>query len=91
MSERDDGGPAFPFTPNEQRQLPDGTWDQNGEPGDPGMSLRDYFAGKALEGLWALGDIRTLQGAAESCYDMADVMLAERKRREDRNDDDHPR
>lgn len=43
-----DGGPAFPFTPNEQMKLPDGTWDQNTDFGEPGMSLRDWLTGMAL-------------------------------------------
>ena len=46
---RDNSGPAFPFTPNEQMKLPDGAWDQNTEFGDPGMSLRMYLAGEALK------------------------------------------
>ena len=39
MSERDDGGPAFPIPADE----PGNTY--------TGMSLRDYFAGQALCGL----------------------------------------
>lgn len=49
-----------------------------------GMSLRDYFAAKALEGYWAFaGPDRLLQGfevTAGQCYTMADAMLAERNK-----------
>lgn len=44
MSERNDGGPAFPTTLWEERN---GV--QHGTPHD-GMSLRDYFAGQAMAG-----------------------------------------
>ncbi len=30
--------PAYPFVPNPQMQLADGTWDQNTEFGDPGFA-----------------------------------------------------
>ena len=46
---KETGGPAFPFTPGSQPTLPDGTWDQNWDPGDSGMTLRDYFAALASE------------------------------------------
>lgn len=49
--ERNDGGPAFPFTPHAQQMLPNGTWDQSYDPGESGMSLRDWLAGQALAGL----------------------------------------
>ncbi len=42
------GGPAFPFVPSTQPENQDGTWNQECEPGDPGMSLLDWFAGQAL-------------------------------------------
>lgn len=43
MNEINDGGPAFPEVPG----------DCNGYEGKSGMTLRDYFAGKALTGLLA--------------------------------------
>jgi hypothetical protein len=46
MNRPRDGGPAYPFAPNEQQQLQDGTWDQNTVDGDPGRSLRDHYAGQ---------------------------------------------
>ena len=84
----DDGGLAFPAT------APNG--DIHG-----GMSLRDYFAGRALVGLlsninwttvratqWALNDKCENQGkalllsAAVEAYECADVLVAEKRRRE---------
>jgi hypothetical protein len=40
-----DGGPAFPC---EQGREPCGTWNQTF---DSGMTLRDYFAAKAMQGI----------------------------------------
>ena len=85
MSKPEDGGPAFPFTPNEQRQLQDGTWDQNGESGDEGMSLRDWFAGQALTAAQALtlADGNRQLNTSELAmllYQIADAMIAEREK-----------
>jgi hypothetical protein len=89
----DDGGPAFPFTPNEQTILPNGTWNQTYEPGESGMSLRDWFAGMALQGI--VGSTvyvtaivtaedadppKILQSFAANAYDIADAMIAERNK-----------
>jgi len=61
------GGAAFPT----------GTWVA---PYNPGMTLRDYFAAKALAGfcagLEAEDDIEVLPSL---CYDLADAMLEARK------------
>ena len=58
-----DGGPAFPVM-----------WDYADN--ETGMSLRDWFAGQALEGRgydgWGAQDI------AEMAYEIADAMLAAR-------------
>lgn len=79
-----DGGPAFP--------QPQGK-DENGVPysareipGDSGMSLRDWFAGMALQGVIAkhptryspTGDPIDME-IALGAYDYADAMLAARK------------
>lgn len=68
-SKIDNGGPAFP-----SRFLP--------EPGIftyPGMSLRDWFAGQALQGArWEDGTIMYPVRAAQYAYQLADAMLAER-------------
>lgn len=64
------GGPAFPTT------NPLGVY------GDPnvGMSLRDWFAGMAMQGL--VSSPRSIPRAtmAEHAYLMADAMIAEREK-----------
>ena len=69
-----DGGPAYPYPSTEIYE--------------PGMSLRDHFAGQALEGIvdgpaWKQGVQQMLTEAsciATACYIVADAMLAERKK-----------
>lgn len=72
MSDRDDGGPAFPMA---------------GEPGiefDRGMSLRDWFAGQAMVGIQAACEAKDwpgdawLRDAARFAYMTADAMLKTR-------------
>ena len=71
-----DGGPAFPFR------------EQDGEGGYerfPGMSLRDYFAAAALQGLSAnncypIANL-TVSEMAVLAYRQADAMLAARERK----------
>ena len=68
---KNDGGPAFP------KGFPDaGTTSK-------GMSLRDWFAGMALQGLlssqqpdWTASD----EGSTFRAYKLADAMLAEREK-----------
>ena len=73
MSTVEDGGPAFPL----QSIGPDFA------PGYAGMSLRDYFAAKAMQGLLAqscgtaLGS--DLIHGAQYAYQMADAMLKARE------------
>lgn len=61
----------------------------NKEFGERGMTLRDYFAAKALQGDWAAQDLvnrgifgdatyEQLENAAKIYYRMADAMLKER-------------
>ncbi|GAA0237527.1 hypothetical protein GCM10009125_28020 [Castellaniella daejeonensis] len=74
MTQRNDGGPAFP------------AWELNGH-GQPemtcfGMSLRDYFAAKAMQ---AAATTRQSDGFTSSeraywAYRQADAMLAARGR-----------
>ena len=68
MSEKiNDGGPAFPLkAPLTSDYL--------------GMSLRDYFATAALQGLIAHKGFYPTDGAAD-CYKAADAMLAARDRK----------
>jgi hypothetical protein len=69
MSDKvEDGGPAFPLvTPND--------WSERAH----GMTLRDWFAGRALVGACSAP---FSEGAApemaRACYAMADAMLAAR-------------
>lgn len=66
------GGPAFPTTQYANGVSPSGH--------DQGMTLRDYFAAKAMQ---ALVSIPNQSGSekdfAEVAYDMADAMLEARK------------
>ena len=56
----DDGGPAFPHGPlGDSRQHEDGLISHQFA-AYPGMSLRDWFAGLAMQGLIAEGDERTV-------------------------------
>ena len=78
MSDTNTGGPAFPF--------PAYTY-PNGEinHGEGGMTMRDYFAAKALQGymvgLKPAQDIGPgmQDRIAEGMYSMADAMLAARE------------
>ena len=72
MAKADDW-PAFPLVTHE---MPNGA---GIEWGSSGMSLRDYFAGQALAGLAARGCWNG-EDAAEKAYEMADAMLATRKK-----------
>ena len=69
MSTIETGGPAFPL----QSIGPDFA------PGYAGMTLRDYFAAKAMQGL-IVGVIRPRADYnARAAYEIADAMLAARK------------
>ena len=82
---KNDGMGAFPDC-----VAPDGAGGL--EYGHPGMTLRDYFAASALQGLLAsetdefrftdpkLTDLGRTSEAAESAYDLADAMLMARNK-----------
>lgn len=82
--EIDYGGPAFPIP----GMPPVGTGDpRDGMAGgcdpQPGMSLRDWFAGQALAVMTAASDYSTgpcNHAIAERAYVIADLMLAIRKK-----------
>lgn len=66
-----DGGPAFPFPVMHSNSAP------------AGMSLRDYFAAKAMQGILSCfaeykGAGDNMQSRAKLAYEVADAMLAER-------------
>lgn len=73
MSDKDDGGQAFPLPINQYGEMPRKNM---------GMTLRDYFAAQALAVFldntqlnpWHPGDY------AEKAYACADAMLAERSK-----------
>lgn len=81
-TEPKDGGPAFPIPA------------EPGFPTDVGMSLRDWFAGQALAGMYSCGERMLLAMAADGkskeekdseatfarvAYVMADAMLKARQ------------
>lgn len=74
---KDNGGPAFPSG----NDVIFGEWSTNGH---AGMTLRDYFAAKALQGICAsenhLDRIGSFEGAARTAYELADAMIAERNK-----------
>ena len=66
---KETGGPAFPETKEQH------AW-------NPGMTLRDYFAAKAMQSILDQNDVnngRVLPNAAWIAYKMADTMLEARK------------
>lgn len=72
--EMDDGGNAFPEVETERHE---GEIYQVYSTG--GMSLRDWFAGQALMGLLASGQVQSKVMVAEFAYKYADEMIAQRK------------
>lgn len=81
MSTKDTGGPAYPgieFIRNEA--FPS----QPIQKGVPGMTLRDYFAAKAMQGLLAQSCGSAMGSdpinGAQYAYAMADAMLEARKK-----------
>ena len=76
MSKENNGGPAFPCdripTPTGGRVIT-----------SDGMTLRDYFAAKAMQGMFASdteGSVIETKKKAQFAYEMADAMLAEREK-----------
>lgn len=71
MTEQNTGGAAFPLH-SEVRPALDHDW--------CGMTLRDYFAAKAMQGLLS-GKLNTtnMMTIASECYMMADTMLKARQ------------
>ena len=78
MNNKETGGPAFPVHPDMAAQL--GCVPSQS---DAGMSLRDYFASKALTVYWsgpdALEASNDIDAIAGWCYCMADAMLKARE------------
>lgn len=79
MSEINTGGPAYPLN-----------WEKQGEFWAFGMTMRDYFAAKALptvSSYWVrtdgpLQDYDVVEIIARDCYIVADALLKERNKSE---------
>ena len=70
MTDRKDGGPAFPRPTASAFEQP-----------NDGMSLRDWFAGRALTGLLMQDkQLKCFDEMATWAYQAADAMLAEREK-----------
>lgn len=72
-----DGGLAFPSV---HREANGSAYEHDHF--EPGMTLRDYFAGQALAGLaikWAMTDDDDTEIAAAAAYMLANAMLKERE------------
>lgn len=81
-----DGGPAFPVPASDARNVFD---EPDGNKHKPGMSLRDWFAGQALQGCLAYSHVNPMIGnyhencsvltVAQHSYAIADAMLKARE------------
>ena len=83
---KETGGPAFPSKGKRNRPrseiYPNATGSEVIEVDYQGMTLRDYFAAKAMQGLVASmvgGNTPTDEGIASYSYDIADAMLKARE------------
>lgn len=80
MTHKNNGGSAFPFG-----QISEVTGQPVNGFYSPGMTLRDYFAAKAMQGALANRDVKeTAMSRAEWAYEIADAMLKERENENDR-------
>ena len=68
---KNNGGPAFPTTKESHLMIC-----------SEGMTLRDYFAAKAMQGMLEMAEYRDLTSEeyARGAYRVADAMLAEREK-----------
>ena len=48
-----------------------------------GMSLRDYFAAKAMQAHWSNPDVESYEQTAHQAYELADAMLNELNKRKE--------
>lgn len=75
MTERNDGGPAFPMSV--AASVSGDVVASCDVSGGMGMSLRDYFAGRFLADMGTLDESKH-EAIAKAAYSQADAMLAER-------------
>lgn len=83
MADKETGGPAFPVIELAFSSREPGTLSID-KVAMPGMSLRDWFAGMALQGYLAMHadtetDAPKPERAAKSAYAIADAMLKARE------------
>jgi hypothetical protein len=73
MDQNNNGGPAF--------ARPASSIDRESFRAQSGLSTRDYFAAKAMQGLLAAGDgdVLSAEAIAKNAYTIADAMLARRE------------
>ena len=80
------GGPAFPTQEMPQPEKQDGTWDQDWQPLQEGMTLLDWFAGQAMQGMLSFygneDERANYPDLAALSYAAAEEMIAEKQRRE---------
>ena len=96
MSEIKDGGPAFPQPGYSMYQIEGehvrlSGQNDYGQPPIAGLTMRDYFAAKAMEAIvvnyikvgpgWIPNDGHAMSDIAKNSYEIADAMLKERERR----------
>jgi hypothetical protein len=67
------GGQAFPTS---EERFSNGTLNQEAQ---PGMTLRDYFAAKAMEWARLNANLISLEQKAKYAYEVADAMLKARE------------
>lgn len=73
MNYDNSGGPAFPLPSAAYKEpIPGGTEMF-------GMTLRDYFAAKAMQGLFAAAENYQTKELVDYAYEVADAMLEARK------------
>ena len=80
MTTKDTGGSAFPRID----RIEPGEYGDHSVVSTGGMTLRDWFAGKAMQGMFANGELTERSDwnprtAAVAAYAIADAMLAARK------------
>lgn len=84
-----DGGPAFPFGVRVDHHDTYGGGHSIEETNEPGMTLRDWFAGQALPKLvhdWCEPDPKHYDAVALNAYKLADAMLVARNAKQRSHD-----
>ena len=84
---KDDGGSAFPNAPLYSLQEEDGIYELLVDEQSSGMTLRDYFAAKAMQAQISMPETLiaiskktiTSDQVCGSCYEWADAMLKARE------------